>query len=151
MFSVAQLYFQSDDFRGDVILHAAFAHPALCRATPSLQGGFPAAVFVFFTRTAGARIVAPDFLLCLAITFSLPQVLPLSSGVPPQNIRKSLSRLQRRRGSIFLCVPHRYRPCKGAFLDQDRARKLKPELEPTDCTLHRRIVFPSCIDRKSVV
>jgi hypothetical protein len=29
VFSVAQLYFQSDDFRGDVILHAAFAHPAL--------------------------------------------------------------------------------------------------------------------------
>ena len=72
---------------------------------------------------------------------SLRRVLPLSFGAPAQNIRKSLSLLQRRRGSIFLGVPHRYRPCKDAFLDQDRARKLKPEWEPTDCTVHRRIVL----------
>jgi hypothetical protein len=29
--------------------------------TPSLQGGFAAAVFVFLARTAAARIVASDF------------------------------------------------------------------------------------------
>jgi len=40
------------------------------------------------------------------MTFSLRQVLPLSFGAPAQNIRKSLSRLQRRRGSVFLDVPH---------------------------------------------
>ena len=37
----------------------------------SLQGGFPAAVFVFLARTAGARIVVSDFSLCLAICRSL--------------------------------------------------------------------------------
>ena len=29
MLAVAQPYFESDDFRGDVILHAAFPHPLL--------------------------------------------------------------------------------------------------------------------------
>ena len=29
MLTVAQPYFESDDFRGDVILHAAFPHPLL--------------------------------------------------------------------------------------------------------------------------
>ena len=31
MLSVAEPYFESDDFRGDVILHAAFPHPLLKR------------------------------------------------------------------------------------------------------------------------
>jgi len=31
MLTVAQPYFESDDFRGDVILHAAFPHPLLKR------------------------------------------------------------------------------------------------------------------------
>jgi hypothetical protein len=29
MLAVAQPYFESDDFRGDVIIHAAFPHPLL--------------------------------------------------------------------------------------------------------------------------
>ena len=80
------------------------------------------------------------------MTFSPREVLPLSFGAPARNIRKSLSRPQRRRGSIFLDVPHRYRPRKDAFLDQDRARKLKPEWEPTDCTVRRRIILPRLHD-----
>jgi hypothetical protein len=31
MLTVAESYFESDDFRGDVILHAAFPHPLLKR------------------------------------------------------------------------------------------------------------------------
>ena len=84
--------------------------------------------------------------LCLAIGRS-PSVkfCRYPSALRPKIIRKSLSLLQRGRGSIFVGVPHRYFPCKDAFLDQDRARKLKPEWEPTDCTVRRRIILPGCM------